>query len=293
MNAVTGVGAPSYTSGVHTWNGTAAALNPSPTIISATPARTRASSRWRVDRVLEVGDDLADVGGAGAAVEQRDPVEEERRREAAEHEVLHAALLAPAAAPIGGGEHVERERQRLEADEQHDQVVGRGHHDAADGGHQVQRVHLGAVDAGAPQLVAGHERHEDDRDADRDRQELGERVEGERPRHDRRCALVGDVVPLEHRQPAGGTGDERRERSRNRHAATSASARRRRAASTPRRAARAAASSANQSMLGLDEVLGEHQSEPSSSAGSPARPRVRARPASVAVPRSRCAPRRG
>src|SRR6266542_5173428 len=33
--AVTGVGAPSYTSGVHIWNGTAATLNPSPAVISA------------------------------------------------------------------------------------------------------------------------------------------------------------------------------------------------------------------------------------------------------------------
>ena len=30
MNAVTGVGAPWYTSGVHTWNGTAATLNAEP-----------------------------------------------------------------------------------------------------------------------------------------------------------------------------------------------------------------------------------------------------------------------
>ena len=31
MNAVTGVGAPWYTSGVHMWNGTAATLNANPT----------------------------------------------------------------------------------------------------------------------------------------------------------------------------------------------------------------------------------------------------------------------
>ena len=38
MNAVTGLGAPSYTSGVHMWNGTAAILNASPTSRSTTPA---------------------------------------------------------------------------------------------------------------------------------------------------------------------------------------------------------------------------------------------------------------
>src|SRR6266704_5174107 len=38
MNAVTGVGAPSYTSGAHMWNGTAATLNANPTSSSARPA---------------------------------------------------------------------------------------------------------------------------------------------------------------------------------------------------------------------------------------------------------------
>src|SRR5262245_10559372 len=40
MKAVTGVGAPWYTSGVHMWNGTAATLKPSPTSRSANPARS-------------------------------------------------------------------------------------------------------------------------------------------------------------------------------------------------------------------------------------------------------------
>ena len=35
MNAVAGVGAPSYASGVHWWNGTTAALKARPTVISA------------------------------------------------------------------------------------------------------------------------------------------------------------------------------------------------------------------------------------------------------------------
>src|SRR5579862_8177940 len=37
MKAVTGVGAPSYTSGVHMWNGTTETLNAKPTIIRAMP----------------------------------------------------------------------------------------------------------------------------------------------------------------------------------------------------------------------------------------------------------------
>ena len=45
MNAVTGVGAPWYTSGAQTWNGTAATLKPRPTMSSAMPASTNASLR--------------------------------------------------------------------------------------------------------------------------------------------------------------------------------------------------------------------------------------------------------
>ena len=45
MNAVTGEGAPSYTSGVHTWNGTAETLKASPTRSRPMPTRRRASLR--------------------------------------------------------------------------------------------------------------------------------------------------------------------------------------------------------------------------------------------------------
>jgi len=38
MNAVTDVGAPSYTSGVHMWKGTAATLKPSETVIRPRPS---------------------------------------------------------------------------------------------------------------------------------------------------------------------------------------------------------------------------------------------------------------
>src|SRR5690348_3949568 len=41
MNAVTGVGAPSYASGAHMWNGTAATLKPNAMISMKPPATTR------------------------------------------------------------------------------------------------------------------------------------------------------------------------------------------------------------------------------------------------------------
>ena len=43
MNAVTGVGAPWYTSGVHMWKGAAATLNPSPTSSRANPTNNTPS----------------------------------------------------------------------------------------------------------------------------------------------------------------------------------------------------------------------------------------------------------
>ena len=45
MNAVTGVGDPWYTSGVHMWNGAAATLKPSPTRRNAMP--TSSTPSWR------------------------------------------------------------------------------------------------------------------------------------------------------------------------------------------------------------------------------------------------------
>ena len=43
MNAVTGVGAPSYTSGVHWWNGATDALKPIPASVSAMPVSSSGS----------------------------------------------------------------------------------------------------------------------------------------------------------------------------------------------------------------------------------------------------------
>src|SRR5688572_19306974 len=45
MKAVAGVGAPSYASGVHWWNGTTAALKPRPTVMSASEMSVAPSAR--------------------------------------------------------------------------------------------------------------------------------------------------------------------------------------------------------------------------------------------------------
>jgi hypothetical protein len=60
MSVVTAVGAPSYTSGVQTWNGIIATLNPNPTSRSAMPqiaigpAFPRSASAISVSRVAPV-----------------------------------------------------------------------------------------------------------------------------------------------------------------------------------------------------------------------------------------------
>src|SRR5215510_11786155 len=50
-NAVTGVGAPSYTSGAHMWKGTAAILNPTPATTRITARINRGSPSWPVNNV--------------------------------------------------------------------------------------------------------------------------------------------------------------------------------------------------------------------------------------------------
>ena len=107
--------------------------------------------------------DAAELDRAGVAVEQCHAVEEERRGERAEQEVLERGLLAeqpPAARQPA--EQVERQRQHLERDEHREQVVRRREEQhPADREHQ-QREDLGLGDAGRGEhpLVprAGHGR---------------------------------------------------------------------------------------------------------------------------------------
>ena len=54
MKPLTGVGAPSYTSGVQKWNGTAATLKARPTSNIATPANASASWRGLAIRLLKL-----------------------------------------------------------------------------------------------------------------------------------------------------------------------------------------------------------------------------------------------
>ena len=162
---------------------------------------------------VERVDDLGEVGAARCAVHHGDPVQEERRREAAEDEVLDAAFLALDPLAMAGGHHVHRDRQDLETEEQHDQIVRRTHHHATDRGQQIQRVDLGTLEVLAPQIVVGDEGDQHHGDGDRDGDDHREHVEAQRAADQGRCAVVGDVVPQEeaqdHRCQPGGSGEQR------------------------------------------------------------------------------------
>ena len=88
MNPVTGVGEPSYTSGAHMWNGTAATLKPKPMSRSPRPSAAMSGS----GRPASCAPMRRQVGRAGRAVDQRDAVEQEAGGERAEQEVLERRL---------------------------------------------------------------------------------------------------------------------------------------------------------------------------------------------------------
>ena len=167
------------------------------------------------DRLGEQVLDLDQVGGPGGAVDHGDAVEEERRREAAEDEVLEAGLLGLRPLPVEGGQGVDGDRQRLEGQEQHQQVVGHGHEHAARGRQEHEDVQLGPVEALAPQVVVGEERAEDHRRADHEDDEHPEAVdadgapgggEGAVGRIDAEPADLGPALDLAPERDGGGHG---------------------------------------------------------------------------------------
>ena len=83
MNAVTGSGAPSKTSGAHVWNGTRLNLKTSP--IKNMPAPIQKSGLDAKRRIDEIGERNA----AGRTEEQRHAEEQESRRRRAQNQILH------------------------------------------------------------------------------------------------------------------------------------------------------------------------------------------------------------
>ena len=137
-NAVTGVGAPSYTSGAHMWNGTAAILNPMP---AATSDHGEDQAR-----VVLLADERrrhhAQAGRARQAVHERHAVQQDAERKRAEQEILHRRLVRSLVGLDEPGQDVERHGHRLEADEDRDEVDAAGHDHHAERGAQDEEVVL-------------------------------------------------------------------------------------------------------------------------------------------------------
>ena len=156
------------------------------------------------------GRDAGEVGRPRGAVDEGDAVEEEGRREGAEHEVLEPRLLGLGAVALHGGHDVGRDRQDLEAEEDHDEVVGHGHDQPAGGGQEHEDVVLGPVQLLPAQVRVADQRGQDHRAADDHGQEHRELVDGDRAGDGRRGALVADAVPqVDGRADAAGGGEHR------------------------------------------------------------------------------------
>ena len=89
--------------------------------------------------------DVAERRAAGEAVQQRHAHEQERRGESAQQQVLEAGLAAAHVAAHAAGQHVHRQAHHLDAQEDREQVRGRGQHHHAQDREQQQRVELGAI----------------------------------------------------------------------------------------------------------------------------------------------------
>ncbi len=127
----------------------------------------------------ELRGDRVEQRRAEGAVGHGDAEEEEARGEGAEQEVLQRGFRRAQVGPPDAGEHVDRDRHELEAQEEDDEVVGLRHHDHAEQGEQEHDVVLAALDADRFQVVHRHQQREDADDADHDGEEHREPVEHE------------------------------------------------------------------------------------------------------------------
>ena len=203
------------------WNGTAETLKQKPTASSptASSASVACSDRRRDRRADDV-----EPRRAGDREGERDAVEEERAREGAEQEVLERRLGARRARAAQPGQDVDRQRQHLERQEDHQQVGGGRHqHHAADREQRQRVVLAGRQPLALHDVVREHHRQDAD-DAEDDVDEEGEVVGADDAEADR----VG--VPEEARR------DQRRRRGRSGRSRRCTSARP--AAGSPRPASR-------------------------------------------------------
>ena len=113
------------------WNGAAETLKARPQIRKTRPNSTPVPAPG-----VHGGGDVGELRRAGEAVDQRGAVEQQARRQRAQHEILQARFRGLGVVAAEGGQDVERQRLQLDADIERDQVAGRGHHAHAERGQQ-------------------------------------------------------------------------------------------------------------------------------------------------------------
>ena len=160
----------------------------------------------------EVGD-LGQVGRAGRAVGEGDAVDEDRRGEPAQHEVLERRLARLGPLVVEGGQHVERDRQDLEAQEHDDQVVGLAHEDGPGRRDHGQHVQLGPLGPLPLEVALGHQGRERHGHGHEHGDEHAEPVDHHRVGDRRVGPAVLEVGPLPPGQAEGGERDQRGSRS--------------------------------------------------------------------------------
>ena len=135
---------------------------------------------------------------ARRAIEERSAVDEDNRADRAEHEVLEARLERGTALAVEGAEHVQRQREELEADEQRDERRRAGDDAHARADEQQQCRELGAVLAEA-RPADRQQNHQRGHDRHGDAHELGEVVDAEGAGH----RDDGRAAPSGHRESDG------------------------------------------------------------------------------------------
>ena len=216
----------------------------------ADDAQRDARQRQRVARQAAARQrvrDRVEVGRAGRAVDHRQAVQQRRRADRADDQVLQPRLQRLLAAQLARAQHVQGDRQQLQADEQRDRVLRRRQQRHAGDRRQQQRVKL-AVRRFARGERAPRQQHAERPAGDEDQ------VEHQRQVVDAKCSGNDRLVrvPLPDRQPRrrarARPGSARAPRGR----APSARGSARRAARSSRRpAARSAATGPRSRRAGL------------------------------------------
>ena len=141
------------------------------------------------------------------AVRERGAVQEDRRREGPEHEVLESGLRGPLAAPQVGGQAIDGQRHHLQGNEDDDEVGGLPQKAHAGSREERQRVVLPAGGAEGFQVAEGHEAREHESAAHHGRDDAREPVGDRRAGEQRRRG----VSHLRDRRPQAERGEDRSE----------------------------------------------------------------------------------